>query len=78
MVKQMKEKYRGYDNICSHKFHEINGNMLYDAGNLHPAITKKLLDEMNKAEFVNNEAPIRYGLIEYTECNGYLKTKIIM
>lgn len=75
---QNKEKYRGYYNICSRKFQEIRGNMLYDKGNLHPAITKKLLEEMNQAQFVNHETPTKYGLIEYTEVQGNLEVISIM
>ena len=68
-----KEKYRGYYNICSGKFKKINGCMLYDEGNLHQAITEDVLKEMNSAEFVENETPISYGLVEYTVENRKLK-----
>lgn len=72
-----REKYRGYYNICSRKFNKINGYMLYDKGNLHQAITKKVLEEMNNAKFPDNEATISYGLIEYTALNDVLEIRDI-
>ena len=39
--------------------------MLYDQGNLHQAITKNVLEEMNKALFTVGETTINYGWIEY-------------
>lgn len=72
-----KEKYRGYYNICGRKFEQINGYMLYDKGNLHQAITEKLLKEINDAIFSDVESSIKYGLIEYTVVNDELKIEQI-
>ncbi len=68
-----RKKYRGYYDICGRKFEQINGYMLFDTGNLHQAITENLLKEMNNAIFGDEEASIKYGLIEYTVINNVVK-----
>ena len=62
-----KEKgFRGYGQLGKGKFTKVNGYMLYDEGKLHQAITNKVIDLMNKADF--SDAPaftISYGKIKY-------------
>lgn len=77
VIKSQRLADRGYYSICSRKFKEINGYMLYDAGNLHQTITDALLAEMNNAIFDTEETVIRYGLIEYTVADNILKIKEI-
>ena len=51
---------RGYSKIRKKNFKVIRGYLLYDEGHLHPLITNKLIDDMNK-----NKAGIEYAKIAY-------------
>ena len=57
---------RGYKLIEKANFTKVNGYMLYDKGNLHQAITKNILAEMNNAYFGDSsKLIITYSKIEY-------------
>ncbi len=56
---------RGYSKLKKKSFTEIKGYMLYDEDNLHPIITKSLIDEMNKGRFPVNSPSIKYERIAY-------------
>ena len=63
---QSPKEIRGYGQLGKGKFTKVNGYMLYDEGKLHQAITNKVIDLMNKADF--SDAPaftISYGKIKY-------------
>ena len=58
--------YRGYHHLAKAGFTKVNGYMLYDQGQLHQAITDKVLDVMNKADFSDDPGyAITYGKIAY-------------
>ena len=58
--------FRGYHHLEKAGFTKVNGYMLYDQDQLHQAITDKVLDVMNKADFSDDlDSVITYGKIKY-------------
>jgi hypothetical protein len=60
------KRFRGYEHLEKASFTKVNGYMLYDRGYLHQAITDKVLNVMNKADFSDASGfTIAYSKIEY-------------
>ena len=66
--------FRGYKHLEKASFTKVNGYMLYDQDQLHQAITDKVLDVMNKADFSDDIGhTITYGKIEYEIAGSTIK-----